>query len=215
MCTFLVGLEPADLTGPLTQFQATKNTRADVFKLMGSINGNLESPRTDKQLEDALDVWWPKLEESLENTPKPATSSRNASAHRPEADKTDEILTRVRAIERSISGNRIDEVLDEMLERLEAIGVELMAGGLAPLRSRVEPVKPLPGLIATSTTRSASLTQQQREVAAKQKVKRLWETIIARFEKEPELRRQVLEDPETVAYLRSLGIDLRVDSNDA
>jgi hypothetical protein len=49
VCTFLVGLEPADVSGPLAQFQATRATKKDVLQLVKSLNSGLR----DSSLPDA------------------------------------------------------------------------------------------------------------------------------------------------------------------
>lgn len=63
VCTLLFNLEPAEVKGPLTGFQATRFVREDFKRLVETING----AAGDAALEPAVlgsvfDMWWPKLE---------------------------------------------------------------------------------------------------------------------------------------------------------
>ena len=63
---FLFGLNPTDLVGPLAQFQATLPKREDVARLIRSINTFSNQPIATARLDEALQMWWPRLEESLQ-----------------------------------------------------------------------------------------------------------------------------------------------------
>jgi hypothetical protein len=66
VCTFLFGLEPIDVREPLAQFQATKAEKEDVRKLINTINRVLsDNALPEGKINEAFDVWWPKLEERL------------------------------------------------------------------------------------------------------------------------------------------------------
>lgn len=59
---FLIGFnEKSDLRFPLARFQATEPTLEDMRKLLISINSQCAAPRTQAQLEDALEAYWPKF----------------------------------------------------------------------------------------------------------------------------------------------------------
>jgi hypothetical protein len=63
---FLVGLKRSEISGPILQFQSTLVEKADVLKLLKSINTACEKDcLTDMRLEKTFEVWWPKLEASL------------------------------------------------------------------------------------------------------------------------------------------------------
>ncbi len=106
---FLFGLKRADVPpGPLLQFQSTVYEKDDVFKLVQSINqasdeGPLEMPR----LTEALEVWWPHLEERLdpllEDLPRPQEENGSSTAARPTDDVLDEILELVREQQRLVT----------------------------------------------------------------------------------------------------------------
>ena len=63
VCTILFNLDNADLTGPLTSFQATRFDKTDFKKLLVTINSTgLESKLESGVLNDVFEMWWPKLE---------------------------------------------------------------------------------------------------------------------------------------------------------
>jgi hypothetical protein len=84
VCPFLFGVEPADIKGPLGQFQATKAEREDTWKLIHTINRALgDGARPDRKVDETFEVWWPKLEEQLGKLRKPKDSQK------PERRKSD------------------------------------------------------------------------------------------------------------------------------
>jgi hypothetical protein len=68
--TLLYGLKSADITGPLIAFNHTLIEKDDVFRLMRDLNSELDMPLKDEQLKNAFEMWWPKLEESLDCIPE-------------------------------------------------------------------------------------------------------------------------------------------------
>lgn len=104
VCPLLLGLEPTDLTGPLTQFQATRATKEDMRRLLSTVNKRLEQPLSDRQIDTAHDYLWPELSEKLSQIlarPSPAT----VAARQP-SDLLVEVLERVRKIERRVEVER-------------------------------------------------------------------------------------------------------------
>lgn len=98
VCPFLIDLQPADLKGPLAQFQATRTTKEDVLKLLRTLNTAIgQAALSDAHLAEAFDVWWPKLELKLKNLP----AENVAPPHRPERELLEEILLTVRSFGRS------------------------------------------------------------------------------------------------------------------
>ena len=63
----LVNIKKSDVQGPLVQFQLTILEKADVLKLLHSINNRaLEGERLkDAQLNKSFEAWWPQLETSM------------------------------------------------------------------------------------------------------------------------------------------------------
>jgi len=94
VCPFLVDLEPSDVIGPLAQFQATRATQSDVLRLLKTLNGALgQGAMPGTHIDEAFEVWWPKLEEELKKLPS------EAGTHRPKRSQQEvleEILDTVR-----------------------------------------------------------------------------------------------------------------------
>ena len=67
VCTYLIGLEPPDLEGPLAMFQATRATKDETKRLLHTINKALgDGAISTAQLDDTAEVWWPRFEERLQ-----------------------------------------------------------------------------------------------------------------------------------------------------
>jgi len=67
VCLYLVGLEPFQLKGPLTQFQAKRANEVETRRLVETINAALGAHALSADhLAEAFDVWWPKLKERLD-----------------------------------------------------------------------------------------------------------------------------------------------------
>ncbi len=114
VCTFLIGLEPSDVEGPLAQFQTTKATRDDVLKLLKTLNRGLvqEAALPEAHIEEAFDVWWPRLEQELKKLPADDATSR---PQRNERNLLEEILDLVRNQARAASPSMTDEDRDNVL----------------------------------------------------------------------------------------------------
>ena len=66
VCAFLHGLKPADVAGPLSQFQATVAEQEDVKRLLMSLNDAMDQSKlTAEQLHRAFELWWPELRKDL------------------------------------------------------------------------------------------------------------------------------------------------------
>ncbi|WP_425640227.1 hypothetical protein [Agrobacterium radiobacter] len=63
---FLFNLKRSDVSGPLVQFQSTLNDKADILKLLESMNGaHGEAKLPADRLRSVFEVWWPHLEQKL------------------------------------------------------------------------------------------------------------------------------------------------------
>jgi hypothetical protein len=108
VCPFLIGLEPSDVKPPLAQFQATKAQKGDVLKLLKTLNNALiENALPEAHIEEAFDVWWPKLDSQLKSLP---TEDSSTKTHRPDRELLDEILALVRNQNRPLE-DKVDESL--------------------------------------------------------------------------------------------------------
>jgi hypothetical protein len=86
----LFQLKPADLSGPLSQFQCLSIDENGARELSKTINNKLEKPLTAEKLEEAFLVWWDKLLLKLNDIP--ATSDKPLPDKRPERELIEEIL---------------------------------------------------------------------------------------------------------------------------
>ncbi len=90
-CTLLIDLQITDVSGPLTQFQATKPTEAELLHLVQTLNKALgESAIPETQLAAAFELCWPKLKHTLDNLPSDGTGKTPPA--RPADDMLKELL---------------------------------------------------------------------------------------------------------------------------
>jgi hypothetical protein len=101
VCPFLVGLQPADLTFPLAQFQAARVSKEDVRQLVSTINAALgESALTITQLQDAFEMWWPRLESGLDGIVQ--SDSNPTTPLRSDRELLEETLELVRSLKMAL-----------------------------------------------------------------------------------------------------------------
>lgn len=72
---FLIDIKPADITGPLPQYQATKYAFGDVQRLVKSMNSALESPLDDVRIERVFRALWPQLQQPIDQALKETANS--------------------------------------------------------------------------------------------------------------------------------------------
>jgi hypothetical protein len=97
----LLGLRQAELTGPLSQFQATLPNLDDVTKLIKSINSVAERPIDESRLVDSVQVWWPRLEERL-NAASSKEVKTSAEPKRDTQEMVAELLEITRGMQRRL-----------------------------------------------------------------------------------------------------------------
>ncbi len=95
---YLLGVEPADVGGPLGQFQATVANKPDTLRLLQTLNReSADHALPDARLEKAFEVWWPELEGKLKEI---QSHGQATSAKRPDRELLEEILDAVRKMKR-------------------------------------------------------------------------------------------------------------------
>lgn len=98
VATLLLGMKPADVTGPLAQFQATRCEKEDLRKLIRTVNHHLASPLAEPKVDTAFDRWWQEFESSI----NAAFAIRVDVPHRrPDRELLEEILSVVRVRDRA------------------------------------------------------------------------------------------------------------------
>ena len=156
VCPLLFGIEPGNVTGPLSQFQATRFEKSEVGEhLMRAINTELgEAGLHSDVFLDVFNVWWPGLETAIEA----------ARSRRPEADSTreprdmlEEILALTRNLSQSLDGGlrfapvqapSIDEpMLDELIEAWRELVVVTASSGSERLLTATLKMRRLLGLL--------------------------------------------------------------------
>ena len=66
VCPYLLDLKKSDLSGPLSQFQATEFSKEDTRKLLGTVNRSIEAgPIEESLLNTSFDRCWPDLDKQL------------------------------------------------------------------------------------------------------------------------------------------------------
>ena len=140
VCTFLVDLEPAELTDPLAQFNHTQPNESSIWELVRTLNSCLaEKALEERVLEKIFDVYWPQFSVEfekalLDNEPQEVVAPRSQN------DLLSEILDNTRTLGRRISDlesreskltpkiknvSKWVEITHEMIDR----GAELVANG--------------------------------------------------------------------------------------
>ena len=125
VCTVLFNLDSSDLTGPLTSFQATKFDKTDFKKLLATIN-KLETA----VLNDVFEMWWPKLENKINEILKSQTSVTDNNV-RSDRDLLEEILELSR-VNAKRSPRRVDfsrHTLYRLIDALQEIQIRLLKNG--------------------------------------------------------------------------------------
>jgi len=94
VCPVLIDLKQADVTGPLAQFQSTRANKEEILRLVKTINTALgEQALSENHLEEAFEVWWPRLEDQFKTLPPEKVTS---SPQRSDRELLEEILEAVR-----------------------------------------------------------------------------------------------------------------------
>lgn len=122
VCTLLFDVDPSDVKGPLTSFQATRFMREDFKRLFAAINSaagdsRLETPVLDKVFE----MWWPKLEEEITAILK-SSDTVTKKERRSERDILEELLelTRMNS-SRSVRPRISERAVVELVESLDEL----------------------------------------------------------------------------------------------
>jgi hypothetical protein len=93
----LFGINYADISGPLAQFQAVKFNKEDFFRLIQSINDMPEnSSLPHNVLAETFEKWWPDLEKKVTGILSDYGNIKAVAKQRSGEDILDEVLDRVR-----------------------------------------------------------------------------------------------------------------------
>jgi hypothetical protein len=131
VCTILFNLDNADLTGPLTSFQATKFDKTDFKKLLTTINNTGGELKLETAvLNDVFEMWWPKLENKINDILKNQTSVTDSNV-RTDRDLIEEILelSRVNAKRMPRRGDFSRHAFHRLIDTLQEIQLRLLKYG--------------------------------------------------------------------------------------
>lgn len=143
-CLLLRGLGPADVSGPLAQFQNRLFSWEDFRKLIFDINALLNAPIEITNLQRIIEKWWPDLEEEVTAALADPELAKPSEHKRDQSDVLEELLLRTRSIQRILDSRSPDEramgfsqlSLREMLDRTLS---KLVPSQIAVLRQLVTP----------------------------------------------------------------------------
>jgi hypothetical protein len=122
----LVGMSNADVEPPLGQFQNTANEKAEVFKLVASVNSNAESQALpEERLRRAFETHWPKLEQGLREIEQDKRYEGQGKPKRDSASIAEETLETVRSLHRLLT--------DEERERKRKAVAEALLRSSTPM----------------------------------------------------------------------------------
>lgn len=113
VCTFLFDIKNTDVKQPLSRFQATQNSKEDVFKLISTINTKIlalgGSVLDSAQLSEIFEIMWPILESKIKdiNVISPTTIIEPI---RTERDILEEILNIVREKDKGLLKQQVLEM---------------------------------------------------------------------------------------------------------
>jgi len=133
VCPILFNVEPSQIIGPLTQFQATtKFSKEEIYKTLIMLNEELgENKLKSSDLQDQFEMWWPKLKESVENALRNVKLT-STTEKRSSDDILEEILQLTRSIninserkDRRVFSPRAFEDLVDIYEDLMAVSLDL------------------------------------------------------------------------------------------
>jgi hypothetical protein len=95
VCPYLFNLKPADVEGPLAQFQACISNKEGTWKLIESINSSLGDEKIDDGvINEVFSNFWPSLEDAIKLIP--TDNEPDMTKTRSERDLLEEILDRIR-----------------------------------------------------------------------------------------------------------------------
>ena len=97
----LGGLNPSEITGPLSQFQHRSFEKEDFSLLLKDINAKKDNPLDQDQLEELTDGWWKVLKPDYDQILKNSNQEATVKSKRSQKDIMEEVLSIVRGIERN------------------------------------------------------------------------------------------------------------------
>ncbi|OFA03714.1 TIR domain-containing protein [Duganella sp. HH101] len=175
VCPLLFGVDPAQLAGPLLQFQATPYSRDEVFKFMKAVNTDTNIPLDEIQLSRAFNRCWSELDEKIQAILATEVTDQSPPL-RSMQDMVEETLSIVRAISQNPASSSTDDGINHWLVLLQltidyakdTLKIAEQAEQLAmleQLRIASDHVKTVANLIVPKIKSSKNLPKYSGEVA--------------------------------------------------
>lgn len=118
VATIAVNINLTDIKGPLTSFQATKLEETDMYKLLESINANIERPLNENLLKVSFDAFWPGFINNVNNIIENYNQKADKNNSKINvADAVEEILKLVRnqnKVINSLPNINIEEIINNL-----------------------------------------------------------------------------------------------------
>ena len=132
---FLIDLGPSDIPrGPLAQFQAVQPTRADVLRLLRAMN-DFCGAFPPERLGPTVDVWWPQLEERLQEVQQHTQSVEGVGPQRSTPDMLAELLELTRGLQRELQMTKDARPMSSPIPRASRLENEIVNGILQGARA--------------------------------------------------------------------------------
>lgn len=120
----LFEVEPADIKGPLVQFQVAKFEKAETKRVVRMINSELgDVALANDVLDAAFEMWWPRLEEQVRRELS-RVGRRETVTVRPERELLEEILALTRSLVRDAADEQELTDIVHTLERVRAFDIK-------------------------------------------------------------------------------------------
>ena len=113
-------MKPVDLKGPLTEFQACTFEKAEIKRLIISMNDSCEAKVNSTVIDKSFEAFWPELEKRVSETQK-QFGNKTVKKERTSNDMLEEILMRIRAIGINGMGLGMSEINSRVLNDLNTM----------------------------------------------------------------------------------------------
>jgi hypothetical protein len=93
VCPLLFGVEPAELRGPLVQFQASRFDKEEVLRLVRALNDSLGAASLGVDIiDEVFSMWWPRLQSSVQAILGRNRVGGDDGSSRPDRELLEELL---------------------------------------------------------------------------------------------------------------------------
>jgi hypothetical protein len=99
---FLLDLDLNQMSSPLRDFNCTKATKDDTFKLLQTLNGAIGEPVSTERLRRGFDKFWPDFEAAVQALAKEKPKDAKPAPPRSPEDILEDIVSRLGRLERRV-----------------------------------------------------------------------------------------------------------------